>query len=621
MATRWGICGAGKICGDFAGGLTTLPSSEHKAVAVAARDLSRAQEFAKERGIATAYGSYLELAQDANVDVVYIGTIHPEHHKLTLLFLNHGKHVLVEKPAAMNLKQLKEMTSLAKEKKLFFMEAVWTRFFPIFKRVLEELAKQTVGKARMLRVQFAFPAFSMERISNKALGGGALLDLGVYPLNIAVFLFGKPDKVTIEGTMIGDVDEAGCIIFKYNDGRMAELNYSAAYEGTNDVVIFGTKGQIKINSPMWCPTEMTLPSETVTIDLPKTDAKFHYRNSAGLSYEADHVRQCILKGLTESALLPVSHSEFVMGLVDQVKREVVAVAARELSRAQTFAKERGIPKAYGSYIELAQDANVDVVYIGTIHPEHHKLTLLFLNHGKHVLVEKPAAMNLKQLKEMTSLAKEKKLFFMEAVWTRFFPAFTRVLKEMANQSVGKTRMLRAQLGFSSTWVRELGSDGFMHGCLLPLGGYLLNVAVFLFGRPDKMIVEGTMAGDVDEAGCIIFKYKDGRMAQLSFSSAFMGANDLNIFGTKGQIKIHNPMWCPTEVTLPSETITFDLPKTDAKFTFPNSSGLSYEADHVRQCILKGLTESPLLPLSHSEYVMGLMDRAKEEIRLRCGVHE
>ncbi|XP_064596758.1 trans-1,2-dihydrobenzene-1,2-diol dehydrogenase-like [Liolophura sinensis] len=266
-ATRWGICSAGCISRDFSHCLKSLPSSEHEIVAVAARDLKRAQSFAKDFGILTAYGSYLELAKDPDVDVVYIGTIHPEHHRVTLLFISHGKNVLVEKPAAMNLKQLKEMTSLAKEKKVFFMEAVWTRFFPLYQRILNEMSNETIGKARVLRLELAIPISNRERIRSKVLGGGALLDMGVYPLNIAVFLFGKPDDISVQGTMMGDteVDEGACVIFKYNDGRMAQLLYNVTFKGMNEGVIYGTHG------------------------------------------------------LKESPVVPVSHSEYVMDLVDKIK--------------------------------------------------------------------------------------------------------------------------------------------------------------------------------------------------------------------------------------------------------------------------------------------------------------
>ncbi|XP_064596842.1 trans-1,2-dihydrobenzene-1,2-diol dehydrogenase-like [Liolophura sinensis] len=265
----------------------------------------------------------LLISSSLSYRLVYIGTIHPEHHKLTLLFLNHGKHVLVEKPAAMNLKQLKEMTSLAKEKKLFFMEAVWSRYFPLYERLVQELASGTIGKLKLLSIQFALPLWDVPRIRDKALGGGALLDIGVYPLNIAVFLFGIPDKILTEGTMMDSgVDEAVCVIFKYNDGRMAQLNCSVAYKGVNEVVIFGTKGQIKVHEPMWCPTEMTLPSGKVTFELPKTSAKFNFHNSAGMVYEAVHVRKCIKEGKLESPYVSMDHSEYVMGLVDQIKKDI-----------------------------------------------------------------------------------------------------------------------------------------------------------------------------------------------------------------------------------------------------------------------------------------------------------
>ncbi|KAK1891750.1 Trans-12-dihydrobenzene-12-diol dehydrogenase [Dissostichus eleginoides] len=182
MATRWGICSSGRISHDFTVALKTLPPEDHQVVAVAARELEDAQEFATKHSISRVYGSYEELARDPDIDVVYIGVIHPYHLSTCLLFTNAKKNVLCEKPLAMNTKKMKEILSSAKRNDVFLMEAVWTRFFPASVEIRRLVDQGEVGEVKMVRSEFGVPIPHVPRSGQKELGGGAILDIGIYCL-------------------------------------------------------------------------------------------------------------------------------------------------------------------------------------------------------------------------------------------------------------------------------------------------------------------------------------------------------------------------------------------------------------------------------------------------------
>lgn len=166
MALKWGIAAAGKISQDFVNAVSTLSKDDHQVVAIAARDLGRAEEFAKRFEIPKAYGSYVELAKDPNVEIVYIGTLNPQHLEVALLMLENGKHVLVEKPLCMNEKQAQKLISYAERKKLFLMEAIWSRFFPSYQYLRKQIQNGAIGDVVSVDVEFGFGTLeSVDRIS------------------------------------------------------------------------------------------------------------------------------------------------------------------------------------------------------------------------------------------------------------------------------------------------------------------------------------------------------------------------------------------------------------------------------------------------------------------------
>lgn len=162
---NWGIAAAGKISHDFANAVGTLSEDDHKIVAVAARDLGRAQEFAKRFNIPTAHDSYQKLAEDLNVEAVYIGTLNPQHLEVATLMLEHGKHLLVEKPLCMNEKQARKLISYAERKKLFLMEAIWSRMFPSYQYVHRQIKNNMLGDIKSVDIEFGFPIAEVDRLS------------------------------------------------------------------------------------------------------------------------------------------------------------------------------------------------------------------------------------------------------------------------------------------------------------------------------------------------------------------------------------------------------------------------------------------------------------------------
>ncbi|KQS69991.1 uncharacterized protein Dere_GG24525, isoform B [Drosophila erecta] len=243
---RWGIASAGKISEDFVIALSTLPASDHKVQAVAARALDRAQEFATKHGIPKALGSYEELAKSTDVDVVYIGTLNPQHYEVAVLMLNNGKHVLCEKPLAMNKKQVEGILAAAKAKKRFFMEAVWSRFFPSYQRVKELISSGQLGQVKDVEVNFGFPLAHVDRLQKRDLGGGVVYDLGIYTIQVSQWAFQeKPEKIESKGTVNAEgIDDDVSATLTYSGGRTARMRFSSKEKLSNTAVIKGTKGQV-----------------------------------------------------------------------------------------------------------------------------------------------------------------------------------------------------------------------------------------------------------------------------------------------------------------------------------------------------------------------------------------
>lgn len=315
---RWGILGCGKISRKFAADLALVEGA--KLMAVGARQLSTAQEFAREFPASHVHGSYEELVTDPDVDVIYVATPHALHREHTLLCLNHGKAVLCEKAFAINLREAREMVETARAKKVFLMEALWSKFLPQYQKVQELIAAGELGEIKSVLIDFGFipqpPVPS--RILDPVLGGGSLLDIGIYNVFFALSFLGKPDE--IEATMTPastGVDEQCAILFKYKNGAMAQLFSSLSTNLGTEADIGGTKNRIRLTSRFYAP------SARIEIYSGREETKqmipVDKEPGSGYQYEARHVGECLRKGLTESPVMTLDDSMLLMETLDRIR--------------------------------------------------------------------------------------------------------------------------------------------------------------------------------------------------------------------------------------------------------------------------------------------------------------
>ncbi|KAF6036461.1 hypothetical protein EB796_005220 [Bugula neritina] len=271
---------------------------------------------------------------------------------------------------------------------------------------------------------------------------------------------------------------------------------------------------------------------------------------------------------------------------------VVAVAARQLDRAKTFAENHKIPKFYGSYEELAKDGNVEVVYIGNTTGQHYDVCKMMLEAGKHILCEKSLTTSISLTKELFELAASKKLFLMEAVWSNFFPTYKELKKLISAGHVGEVTRLEASFGIRISGVLRLTSKELGGGASFDLGIYVINIARLVFGgeQPEEVIARGGLyPSGADSDWDVILVFSGGRRAVLKCSSKFELDNTARVTGTEGCIEIPDPFHCPTSFKSSlGHEFTIQLPnQAEHKYNFVNSEGLAYECAAVSEAIRAG----------------------------------
>ncbi|MCR8556757.1 Gfo/Idh/MocA family oxidoreductase [Mucilaginibacter sp. BJC16-A38] len=320
---KWGILGAGRIAGKFASDLKLVADAE--LIAIGSRTQESADKFGAEFNIKNRHASYEALVNDPEVDVIYIATPHNLHYENTLLCLHHNKAVLCEKPFAMNTRQAKEMIDVARERKLFLMEARWTVFHPHYKKLHEMIGQGLLGDVRSVLINFGFkPAPPVPaRIFDPALGGGTLMDIGIYNVFMAMSVLGKPDKIEASMTPASTgVDEQCAILFKYNNGAMAQLFSTFSSNLATEADIAGTEGRIRLTSRFY------EPSATVEYYPKYVDSKeiieVEKEAGVGYQYEARHVNACLKRGLTESDVIPFADTLLLMETLDKI-REIAGI--------------------------------------------------------------------------------------------------------------------------------------------------------------------------------------------------------------------------------------------------------------------------------------------------------
>jgi predicted dehydrogenase len=316
---RWGILGTGHIARKFASDLQLAGDSV--LIAVGSRSQQSADEFNKEFPVQYCHYNYQELVQNPEVDVIYIATPHNLHYENTLLCLQHNKAVLCEKPFAMNSKQAVEMINIAKEKKLFLMEALWTKFHPHYIKMQEMIQQGLLGEIKAVLVNFGFKPTPLvpARLFDPALGGGTVMDIGIYNVFIAMGILGKPDHIDAVMTPASTgIDEQCAILFSYKNGALAQLFSTFSSNLATEADICGTEGRIRLTSRFY------EPSSTVEFYKEKADKKqiipVNKEPGFGYQYEARHVNDCLRRGLTESNIVSFADTLLLMETLDKIRK-------------------------------------------------------------------------------------------------------------------------------------------------------------------------------------------------------------------------------------------------------------------------------------------------------------
>ncbi len=314
----WGILGTGGIASSFATALQTVDDAD--LIAVGSRCQETADKFSGEFNIRRAYPGYRELLEDQDVDVVYIATPHSLHRDNVILCLEAGKAVLCEKPLTINASEAETIIQLARRKDLFLMEAMWTRYIPAVTKLRDLLAEEVIGNVQIMLAGGAFmPEFDPDYyLFNPELGGGVLLDAGVYLISMASMLFGKPAGIkAIAKIGSTGVDEHDGYLLEHANGALASLYVSLRGRSSPDVTLIGSKGRIYLHPPIFCPAKLTLSiydGEETEFDLPFT--------ANGYQFEIMEVNRCLQNGLKESNLMPLDESLEIMRTMDEIRAQI-----------------------------------------------------------------------------------------------------------------------------------------------------------------------------------------------------------------------------------------------------------------------------------------------------------
>ncbi|MDT0442843.1 Gfo/Idh/MocA family protein [Streptomyces johnsoniae] len=314
---RWGILATGGIAAKLAGDLAEVPGAS--VVAVASRAPGPAAEFARRFGIPRAYGSWAELAADPEVDVVYVATPHSAHYAAARLCLEAGKAVLCEKPFTLSGAEAKALVDLARERGVFLMEAMWMFCNPVIRRMTELVADGAIGEIRAVHADFGIggPLDPGHRLLDPALGGGALLDLGVYPVSFAQLLLGEPTEVAAWARLRGGVDENTGMLLGHASGAVAALTCSLVADTARTAAVTGSAGRIEFPRGFFHPERFVLHRQG------QEPEEFSGPGPAGsFAHQAAEVMRCLRAGETESPLVPLEGSLAVMRTLDAVRDRI-----------------------------------------------------------------------------------------------------------------------------------------------------------------------------------------------------------------------------------------------------------------------------------------------------------
>ncbi len=314
---RWGILGCGSIAHEFAEGLNQIPNAELEAVASKS---GKAEPFGRKFNVTNCYNNYKELVNDSNVDIIYVATTHNFHYENTLLCLNHGKPVLSEKPFTINASQAEQLINTARKEKIFLMEGMWTRFIPCVVRLREMIHHERIlGEIRHFKGDFCvkMPYGNEHRAFNPKLAGGALLDLGVYPISFSSMIFKELPQKIMSSAILGEtgVDIFSSYFFEYKNGATSMMTSSTKLIMPHDAFIVGTEGYMHIPA-FTRPKKMFLnlnKQSKKTLEIPY--------ESTGFQFEAIEAGNCLKTERTESEIIPLDETLEIMKTMDTIRSQ------------------------------------------------------------------------------------------------------------------------------------------------------------------------------------------------------------------------------------------------------------------------------------------------------------
>lgn len=315
---RWGILGCGKIANKFASDLRLV--EDGRLSAIASRDAAKLESFSEKYKPECAFNTYEALVKCADVDAVYVATPHGLHYEHVMLCLRNRKAVLCEKAFALNLAHAREMVEFARRHEVFLMEAFWTKFLPQYEKVMEIIRSGKIGEIKLIQSDFGFkaPEPKSQRLFDPLLGGGSLLDIGIYPVFLAQSILGKPTQVHAFITPYeSGVDEQCVMTMKFAGGALAVLSSTFAVETPVEAVIAGTEGRIVMRNRFHNATgtiELVVGRDQAqTIDV-------HREDGFGYQFETRHVNECLRKGMTESPVMTHADTLMLMETLDRIRK-------------------------------------------------------------------------------------------------------------------------------------------------------------------------------------------------------------------------------------------------------------------------------------------------------------
>ena len=312
---KWGIMGTGRIAGSFAVALNYLEDAE--LYGIGSRSEERADAFSHEYSVPKSFHDYESLVNNPDIDVVYIATPHSLHKENCLMCLEHGKAVLCEKPFTINAAEAAAVINFARERRLFLMEAMWSRFVPAAIKLKELIEDKIIGDIQYLFAGGAFiPEFDPDHyLFKKELGGGVLLDGGIYPVSLASWLLGYPDRIQSAGRLNSSgIDDHDALLLEYDCGAIAGLHVSMRTQSPPDITVLGSKGKIYVHPAMFCPSKITLS----LFDAEETEIALPFASN-GYQYEAMEVNRCLREGKTESKVMPLDETLAIMRMMDEIR--------------------------------------------------------------------------------------------------------------------------------------------------------------------------------------------------------------------------------------------------------------------------------------------------------------